>query len=374
VNLKAQINRIPAPVKTAILIVLAAKILVLFVGYAVTYLNSAPTTPLAVSENMFNRWDSSTYLKIAQNGYSNTGDEANFIVFFPLFPLLIRAFTFDFAYANITALAVSNVCSLIAFLYLYKLAKLEFNDGVAVKAVLFFGVFPTAYFLSVPYTESLFLALAIACIYYARVGKWKFAGLLSFFTALTRISGLLLLPVLLVEYFHQIGLNPKRMRLDVFFTLGAAGGFVVYLFMNSTVAGSPFAFLSIEASHWFNRVDPWSGLTAAYYWATTQPFSSNITIGIAPIASAAFGAAMIGAALWKRLRPSLTFYMILSWALAVSTAWWVSVPRYVLAMFPMFILLGSLIKNKATAIAFAVASAAAMCFFCVLFALGWWAF
>ena len=50
--------------------------------------------------------------------------------------------------------------------------KLDYNDGVAKKAVLFFCVFPTAYFLSALYSESLFLVLVLASFYYARQTRW----------------------------------------------------------------------------------------------------------------------------------------------------------------------------------------------------------
>ena len=209
--------------------------------------------------NMFNHWDAPHYVAIAKNGYVNTGDAANFIVFFPLYPILIRLFTVDFNYINLSALIVSNVCSLIAFFYLYKIAKLEFNDSVAVKAVLFLSVFPTAYFLSAPYTEGLFFALVIASIYYARLGKWQFAGLISLLAALTRIAGLLLLPVLLVEYFHQKGWKPRKTDLSILWIFLALAGFLIYLGINYQVTGSPFTFLTVEATHWYNRLDPWSG-------------------------------------------------------------------------------------------------------------------
>ena len=179
------LKQIPKSAKTAFLVFVAAKLLVLALGYTVTILNGGSGL------DMFSRWDASNYVSIAKNGYITTGDETYYIVFFPLYPLLIRAFTWDFAYANLTALVIANVCSFIAALYLYKLAKLEFGDGEAVKAVLFLSVFPTAYFLSAPYTEGLFFALAIACFYYARLGRWAVAGLLGFFASLTRLAGLL---------------------------------------------------------------------------------------------------------------------------------------------------------------------------------------
>ena len=79
-------------------------------------------------------------------------------------------------------------------------------------------------------------------------------------------------------------------------------------------------------------------------------------------------------AVWKRLRPSYIVYMFLSWALAVSTSWGISVPRYIMAMFPMFFLFGAFTNRKPVNIAIVLGSGAALGYLTVLFALGWWAF
>ena len=373
-NIKALIKKTPRSVKFAVLIVILAKILVLTIGYAVAYINSGPAPPLTILMSMFYHWDAPHYVSIAENGYVNTGDAANLIVFFPLYPILIRLFTVDFNYINLSALIVSNACSLIAFLYLYKLAKLEFNDSVAVKAVLFLSVFPTAYFLSAPYTEGLFFALVIASIYYARLGKWQFAGLISLLAALTRVGGVLLLPVLLVEFFHQKGWKPEKTDLRVLWPFLALAGFLIYLGINYQVTGNPLTFMTIEATHWFNRIDPRAGLEAAYSWARNASYPDDITIGLAPLVFAIFGLVMVGVSIWRRLRPVYLVYMFLTWALAVSTSWWISVPRYVMSMFPIFMLLGLLTNRKAFSIAIVVISGALLCYFTVFFVLGLWAF
>jgi Gpi18-like mannosyltransferase len=368
------VQKIPQSVRLAILIVILAKILIFSVGYAETYVNSGPASPLTIVTNMFYRWDASNYVSIAKNWYVNTGNSALFIVFFPLYPILIRLFTVDFNYINLTALIVSNGCSLVAFFYLYKLAKLEFSESVALKAVLFLSVFPVAYFLSVPYSEGLFFALVIASIYYARLGKWNSAGVASLFAALTRLEGLLLLPVLLVEYLHQKKWKLRKVNFNVFWALSSLAGFLIYLNINNQITGNPFTFIAVESTHWFTRFDPWSGLIAAYYWATNKPYPDNITIGIAPIVFAAFGLSMLIISVWKRFRPAYIIYMFLSWGLAVSTSWWISVPRYIMAMFPMFMTLSLLSNRKSINIIIAVTSAALLCFFTILFSRGWWAF
>jgi Gpi18-like mannosyltransferase len=376
-GLKQKIQNISHPAKIAILILMVAKILVLAIGYIVQYLNTGPAQPLTITMDMFNRWDAPHYVDIAKNWYvSNPAiDGYNFIVFFPLYPILIKLFTFDLNYINLSALIVSNLSSLVAFFYLYKLVKLEFNTSIAVKAVMFLSFFPTAYFLTVPYTEAVFLALIIASIYYARLGKWHFAGFLSLFAALTRISGLLLLPILFVEYFNQKSWKPK-VDLNMLWPFLALVGFIIYLNINIQITGNPFAFAQIQSSHFNNDLDPWAGLTNAYSWATgsAYPGNNNITGGIAPIAFAIFGLVMVGIGVWRRLRPVYTVYMLLFWGLAVSTSQWRSVPRYILVMFPMFILLGLLTRRKTVIIPIILMSGVLLCYFTALFALGWWAF
>jgi hypothetical protein len=371
-HVKELYAKIPHDAKLAILIVILAKILVFAIGLTANIAagNASASTVLG----MFNRWDAPHYLDIAQNWYVNTGDAANFVVFFPLYPILIRLVTVNFEYASISALIIANVCSLIAFFYLYRLAKLEFSSGVAVKAVFFMSIFPMAYFLSAPYTEGLFFALVISSIYYARVSRWETAGLLSLFAALSRLAGLLLLPVLLVEYFHQKGWKPRNVDYRIVWTSLAFVGFLIYLGINLQVTGDAFRFMEIQKEHWFNTLDPITGLKLAWSWATTRGYPDNLSIGIAPIVFAVYGLLMFGVAVLKRFRPVYLVYMFLTWGLAVSTSWWISVPRYIMAMFPMFILLGALTQKKWANAVITAVFLGGLVYFTASFALGWWAF
>jgi hypothetical protein len=370
------IRKIPKSVILAVLIVLGAKLLIFGVGYAADVLHNGSEPAFNVLTNMFNRWDAPHYLYLAQHWYDGNpaNDQYNFIVFFPLYPLLVNLFTVDFNYVNVSALVVSNVCSIVAFVYLYKLVRLDFDSGVAQKALLLLSIFPTAYFLSAPYTEGLFFALIIASLYYARLGKWALAGILSFFAALTRLSGLLMFPVLLVEFLHQKGRKPTEMlnRNQLWISLVLAG-FLIYLNINNQVTGNPFTFMEIERVHWYNTLNPLEGLKTAIAFFN-KPFPDNITTGYAPIAFAAFGLATIAVGFIKRFRPSYMACMILSWMLAVSTSFWISVPRYIMAMFPMFILFATLTRRKTVNFAIVAAFGVGLIFFTALFAIGWWAF
>lgn len=71
----------------------------------------------------------------------------------------------------------------------------------------FFLIFPTAYFLHVGYSASLFLALAPASVLAARVDRWGLAGLLGAFRWLTRAGGVVLVPSLAVEAAQKYSTN-----------------------------------------------------------------------------------------------------------------------------------------------------------------------
>ncbi len=376
--------------KLAILTAVISKLAVFAIAYASTYLtNGGPTNPPYILLNELVRWDSQQYLRIAQFGYVNQGDAANGIVFFPFYPFLIRIITFDFNYANLSGLIISNVSSILTVVYLFKLVKLDYSDSVAKKTILFLCIFPTACFLSAVYTESVFLLLTIASLYYARNSNWPLAGLLGILSTLTRITGLVLVPTLAVEYFYQkkltIKLN-KMISLNGFFTyikvkaldrrlfwsIIPATGFLIYLFINFIVTGNPFTFASVESKHFFQDFNPLAGWKSAIGHWTTTSYPNNLMIGVFQVIFAVFGYLMIVIGYKLKLRPSYQICMFFTWLVAVSTSFWLSVPRYILVVFPQFIVLGLLSNRKSVTIIITVLSIAGLVFYTWWFATGQW--
>jgi hypothetical protein len=365
----AVLNGIPYSLRIVLLIVLLSKALVFCLGYAVTYVTLGPASPLSILNTQFYHWDSLYYVDIAKNWYSNQGASQNLIVFFPLYPLLIRLTTVNFSSINLSALFVSNASSVFAAVYMFKLVKLDYDDNAAVKAVLYLCVFPTAFFLSLVYTEGLFLALTIASFYYARRGNWFIAGFLSFFSALTRIGGLVLLPALLVEYLHQRNWKLRSINKNVLWIFLSFVGFIVYLNINNQVTGNLFTFVEVERVHWHQSINPLQGFQQALQSSSTGPFPINVQAA-AQLIFAGLGLTAIWAGFKFRLRPSLNAYMLLTWLLAVSTSYWNSIPRYVLTIFPMFILMGFLSRSKRTDYLLATLSLVVMSIFTLVFAMG----
>jgi hypothetical protein len=323
--------------------------------------------------SQFYHWDSHYYIEIAQNWYSNQGAAQNLVAFFPLYPTLIRLTTVNFEFINLSALLVSNVSSVFAVMYLFKLSKIDYDDNAAAKAVVYLCVFPTAFFLSIIYTESLFLAVTIASFYYARKQNWPAAGVLGALSALTRIGGLVLLPALLVEYLQQKNWKLQNINKKMLWVSLPLIGFLVYLGVNYQATGNFFAFIDVERIKWHQSINPLMGLQQALQTSIAGVFPLNIQ-AMAQLIFAVGGLVAVVAGVKYKLRPSLNVYMLLTWLLAVSTSFWNSIPRYMLMLFPMFILLGFLARSKKTEYLLITLSFIVMCVFTVLFAMGYFVF
>ncbi|GAC1369028.1 MAG: hypothetical protein PVS3B1_28240 [Ktedonobacteraceae bacterium] len=225
------------PFWSAILLpVLATRLLLLLVGVVTTYYveplidRHQPIQIVGQGKEfpamlwlMWLRFDSNFYLGIAQGGYWDAASlhGASNWAFFPLFPLLLRALALPFG-ASTTALTfagilVANGATVVAALYLYKLTAREFSHSVAARAVFYLALFPLSYYLSAVYPESLFLALSLACVYYARTRRWWLAGLCGGLAALTRPQGVLLVAVAGWEYWQWLAKQyyPREARAGV---------------------------------------------------------------------------------------------------------------------------------------------------------------
>lgn len=153
---------------------------------------------------MWQRFDSGYYLYIAHHGYgtaSTLHSHSNW-VFYPLYPALIASVSVvsGGASSSFAGLFISNLAAIVAIVYFYLLVRKDYGQNVAARAVLYLSLFPTSFYLSAVYTEALFLALALACIYYARRRAWWIAGMCGGLAALTRSQGIALIVPVAWEY------------------------------------------------------------------------------------------------------------------------------------------------------------------------------
>lgn len=314
-----------------------------YVSY-VLFTDSFPDSIISI----WNVWDTQHYLNIAKEGYSSsTVNERHLLIaFFPLFPLLIKIFSFLFQHYLLSALLVSNIAYIFAVFYLYKLVLLDFNKEDALRSIIYFSIFPTAYFLHAAYTESPFLALTIASFYYARKDKWALSGTLGMLAATTRITGIILLPVLVIEYLSQRQYKKENIRKDILWIGVIALGFAVYLILNYITYADPLKFLEIQNGHWGMHLSlPTKGFFSAWYSVFWRPPGDCITDGWFQLVFGILGLILIIYSFF-RLRLSYILFALANWLVLTSTSFWLSLPRFTLTIFPIFIVLAIIGRRK----------------------------
>jgi mannosyltransferase PIG-V len=147
----------------------------------------------------FARWDSVWYLAIASGGYDHQPART---AFFPLYPLMLRGLGVVIGSDLVAGVLISLVAFAVSLVLLYRLTALEFDDGVARLTVMLLAFCPMAYFFSAVYSESLFLALSLGCIWQARMGRWAWAGILGAFAAAERSTGAALIVPLILLFLY----------------------------------------------------------------------------------------------------------------------------------------------------------------------------
>ena len=307
--------------------------------------------PLTNFFKYFIRWDSGFYLQIAENGYYL--DQANNLSntpFFPLYPLLINLLgnIFGNLYAG---LIISFISTFFACFYLYKLARTHLKKKASFRAAFYLLIFPTAIFLSAIYTESLFMALSIASVYYARRNKWWASGILGFFATLTRPQGILLFPVLIFEYFEQNKFNIKKLRFNAFWTLLIPSGLFVYMYFLKLKFGSFFLFISAQNS--WGRSTSFSAKSiydtfSNYFYDLFFPGTESFTYYLVKDLDLFFFLffLVLSIIIFIKFRMSYGFYMILSLMIPLMTSSLMSINRFTLLLFPTYIYLAKISKNQ----------------------------
>jgi len=295
---------------------------------------------------VWSRWDTVRYLALAENGYSATADAPYLICFFPLYPILIRLGMIVFQDPLVSALVVSNTAFLVGLIALFKLVELDFGRRAAEIAVVLCAFFPTAYFFHVAYTESVFFSLSVATFYLARRQHWWAAGIMALLCSTSRLPGLLLGPALLLEYLHQIRFQWRAVRwsaLAAFLPIFALG---LYLWMNWNFVGNPLAFLSLQKSSFSREFTwPWAGFLYDCRALFTAEASTRFLMNVEQLASFLFSLVALAWCAWK-LRPSCTLFFAGLWMLSFCYGFWMSVPRFLLVAFPIYLFLAWLTERR----------------------------
>jgi Gpi18-like mannosyltransferase len=150
---------------------------------------------------VWQKWDAVWYERIAREGYAaRADDEAGMAKagFFPLYPRLVGlalplAPSAPFFWV---ASVISNVLTFVAVAWL--VSSLSRNADHARRVLLVTVTAAGSFYLSIPYTEGLFLLLVVAAMVFTRDRRYLLAAAACGLGAATRIHGLALFAVPLI--------------------------------------------------------------------------------------------------------------------------------------------------------------------------------
>ena len=345
-----------------------------------------PVNPFSAIANMLSRWDGPHYLEIARYGYGTEGELAYNIVFFPLFPWLVRGVMLLTGDAFWAAQIVNWACSAGACYLLYRLAEPTMGNA-AWKSVIWFLLFPTAFYLMLPYSEALFIALTLACFLMLQRNRFLPAALLGGLAAMTRNVGVLLaLPYALTAVLAWVGerrpargYTPLRSGATVRLWARLSGvlligcGTLVYLLVNKLVFGNAWVFLETQRNHWQQGFG-WFFNTAAMIVRYT--FFSDVTqtlyLWLPQLVIMVFSYVVLYRCRARSSSAQLVFAFVYFF-FVLSATWLLSGARYMLALFPLFIMLARSVP-KAKTWQLAVPMAAAQMFLAIAHMFGQYVF
>jgi hypothetical protein len=290
-------------------------------------------------------FDGTHYIEMAQFGYQSNLTQ----VFFPFYPFLIRLVNFITQNRLWSGLIISHL-SFIGFLYFFiKLGLLDYSKKTIRWALIFLILFPTSFFFFSLYTESLFLFLVAAVFYLSRQKKFWLASILVGLASITSLVGIFLLPVVLWEYW-QTTKKPRFLTLTGL-SLFSASGLIYHLNFLSRQFGHYSILIHSQPGTGIGQpvdklVMPYQ-VIFRYLKMLTTISPQNQTY---PVLAFEFFVSLsfIGLIIWalvKKFRSSYLLFLVPAFFLPTFTGSFSSMPRYALAAFPLFYLLGGL-KSK----------------------------
>lgn len=334
----------------------------------VSFLNSFST--------LFVKWDGEHYPFIAKNWYVNFGDKKYLLVFFPLYPMIIKLTALLVHNYIAAGFIVSNTFLVIGCVYLYKVTKMDFEDDTALRAVKYLLFFPVSFFLGSTFSESMFFAITVAAVYYWRKRDYKLTALLGFLGTLTRSFGIILVVPIVVDIIIEVKNKVKFNRSEIVDRLTVVIspflGILTYLLINLRVSGNAFTFLKYQKEHW-NQNFGFFGSTISTI--TMNSFTDKVSQGASlwiPQLIIIFAVLIILFSSIKHLNISYTAYMIAYIFLTISPTWLLSAPRYLLCLFPLYITMGNMGQKRYLDFAFTLLMALGLGFCTIAFVNGYY--
>lgn len=303
----------------------------------------------------FGNFDGVHYLRIVTMGYESSQYSQ---AFFPAYPIFIKVISL-YSGNYLISLIATNIVFLIGLIVFYKLIELDFSKKIALCSVVIFLIFPTSFYFGSIYSESLFLFFVVSFFYLLRKKNYIAAGVYGLLACSTRILGLWLIPVYLIEVYLEY--RDKNIEKDISgniiigFLLIPVGLFLYMLYLGFNF-NDPLLFLSSQPAFGAER--------SSFIVSTPQVFFRYIKILFTiPSNSLLFFNAFLEfvftlvsllflVVAFKKIKFSYWLFSFGCWITPTLTGTFSSMPRYVLMMFLLLPVLSKISRKYFILLAF----------------------
>ena len=316
------------------------------------YLNNKQYFSFNIIIDRLGRWDGGHYIFIAQNGYVKYWDKNNLIVFPPLYPVLIKALSLVLSNLYISAVTITAISSIIGYsvfsIFLSKV--LNYPRIKTLRVLLLFIFSPIGVFFALTYAESLYFMLSILFFYFLYRNKLTLASIFGFLLTLTKLQGILIvLPFSLYMIRESIkSFNLSSVIRNFIGISIVVSGFLIYLLINLTIYKDPLYFSGRLKNYWSKTlVNPIPQYVNNFKYTKILVKQNKIgpvtvdfiSVLVAPVIFITYLILQR-----KKLLPiELILWTAANIILVSSQSWWLSSTRYICLIFPLFIMVESLL-------------------------------
>ena len=283
-------------------------------------------------------FDGAHYTSIAKDGYGVFQ-----FAFFPVYPQLIRfvesvsQLPYEFV-----AVGISHVAFFTGLFIFWRYLK---GSQGRIWIMVFFLMYPASFFFAGAYSESVFFAFAAGTLVSVQKKRWILAGILAGLASATRLVGVFLwLPIVLAMWHERRHLKTIDWS-AVFIAPAGLAGYMVYLWKS---AGDPLAFFHVQAAFGAGRSGSELIFLPQVLWRyamifTTVPWVEFVYhVAVLEFLSFVFGIILLVVAWRRRYAPGILLYSACVLFLPTLTGTLSSMPRYLLAAFPLFAVFGDI--------------------------------
>jgi len=292
------------------------------------------------------RWDAGWYLWIAEHGYDYRPSGQQPANFFPLYPMLIRALhKLSGISTPWSGIIISNLALLAALHTLNKAIRSDHGPEVAEKTLTYLVIFPSSIFFSSVYTESLFLFLSACSLYQMRQDRWLRSSLWTLLASLTRPTGTALALVSIWAFANSV--YRKKVSWIRLAPLGAVlvgwGSYMTYLRVR--FGDALLYFHAAQAPGW-GRSLSWERMKDLPRQVTTAVTSTSLfdTYRFDVLLSFAF--LLLTILSFRFVHNVYSWFSLGALLLPISSGTFVSMTRYVVVLFPCFVVLALLADHR----------------------------